>query len=103
MHPVDHFELPFAAFNGAVNYGALDVPVNIPVIWTAIDQGQGPPAGTPMVQVIPYVRNAMPTASVVHAETAEETVARTAALTRKYTEESIDAREWRHHERQEPS
>lgn len=101
-HPFNHFELPFVAFNGAVDCDALEVPVNVPFFWTAPPQDMILPAGTPMVQVVPYQRSAQPRGAVVRAETAREQAARRSSLTRKHTEESVYAREWRRrHERRE--
>lgn len=99
LQPINHFELPFHAFAGAVDCDALDVPVNVPFLWTAPPRAIRLPAGTPMVQVIPYCRGSQPRA-VIRAETGEETATRNAALTRKHSEESVYAREWRRrHER----
>lgn len=101
LHPLNHMELPFRAFNGAVDCDALDVPVNVPFFWTGVGTDFHLPAGTPMVQVIPYERAAMKMSAEVRAETAEEAEVRTASLNRKYTEESVYSREWRRrHERE---
>jgi len=99
IHPQNHFELPFHAFSGAVDCDALDVPVNVPFVWTA--QGETHlPAGTPMVQVVPYERKAMAQPVTVRAETDAEASDRATAHTRKHTEESVYSREWRRrHER----
>jgi hypothetical protein len=94
-HPFNHFELPFVAFNGAVDCDALEVPVNVPFFWTAQTPDVHLPAGTPMVQVVPYQRSAQIRAGKTRAETAEEVAARQANLTRKYGEESVYAKEWR--------
>lgn len=100
LHPVNHFELPFAAFNGTVDCDALEVPVNVPFLWTSTPGAVRMPAGTPMVQVIPFERAAQMRGSVVRAETGQETAARETAHARKHTEESVYAREWRRrHER----
>jgi hypothetical protein len=101
LHPINHFELPFRAFNGAVDCDALDVPVNIPFLWTGIGTDFYLPAGTPMVQVVPYERAATKMTAEVRGETPEEFESRTAALGRKYTEESVYSKEWRRrHERE---
>ncbi|SMX47315.1 DUF6065 family protein [Maliponia aquimaris] len=102
LHPVNHFELPFTAFNGVVDCDALEVPVNIPFLWTDPGEGVALPAGTPMVQVVPFERRAAITDATVRAETATEAEARAAALARKYGEESVYAREWRHRHDREP-
>lgn len=100
LHPINHFELPFTAFSGAVDCDALDVAVNVPFLWGGQDPKIHLPAGTPMVQVIPYARAAMPATATIRAETQAESDRRSAAATRKYTEESVYAREWRRrHER----
>lgn len=99
LHPVNHFELPFSAFAGSVDCDALDVPVNVPFLWTARQAEVHLPAGSPMVQVIPYQRGASPGAEI-RAETDDEVVMRERASVRKYKEESVYAREWRRrHER----
>lgn len=93
VHPLNHLDLPFRAFGGSVDCDALDVPVNVPFLWRG-----GPaqiPAGTPMVQVIPYPRAALRAKATVRAETPAEAATRHAALTRKHSEESVYAREWR--------
>ena len=95
VHPLNHFELPFTAFNGAVDCDALDVPVNVPFIWRGMAPDIRLPAGTPMVQVIPYERAAMPRQADIRAETPDEAQTRSTALNRKYGEESVYAREWR--------
>jgi len=102
LHPINHFELPFRAFNGAVDCDALDVPVNIPFLWTdLVGTNFHLPAGTPMVQVIPYERAAMKLTAEARAETAEEAEIRASSLNRKYTEESVYSKEWRRrHERE---
>ena len=94
-HPFNQFQLPFLAFNGAVDCDALEVPVNVPFFWTGPAEPLRLPAGTPMVQVIPYERAAMRGRAAVRAETEAETAARIASHTRKHTEESVYAREWR--------
>ena len=100
LHPINHLELPFRAFNGAVDCDALDVPVNVPFLWIGGGEDIHLPAGTPMVQVVPYQRAAMRLTSDIRAETQEETTVRATALGRKYSEESVYAREWRRrHER----
>ncbi len=101
-HPFNQFQLPFLAFNGAVDCDALEVPVNFPFFWTAPPQPMRLPAGTPMVQVVPFQRAAMIRQAGVRAETAEESDRRRVALNRKYTEESVYAREWRRrHEKED--
>jgi len=101
MHPINHFELPFTAFNGSVDCDALDVPVNVPFLWTGHEPETHLPAGTPMVQIIPYERKAMLTKASIRAETESEAATRQSSLTRKYTEESVYSREWRRrHERE---
>lgn len=100
LHPINHFELPFQTFSGSVDCDALDVPVNVPFLWTGETTEMTLPAGTPMVQVIPYQRAAMTLPSETRAETPQEAAARAQALTRKHSEESVYAREWRRrHER----
>lgn len=101
VHPINHFELPFLAFNGAVDCDALDVPVNVPFLWNAHAPEIYLPAGTPMVQVIPYERGAMPNKAIIRPETKAEASIRSKALNRKYTEESVYSKEWRRrHERE---
>lgn len=101
LHPINHLELPFRAFNGAVDCDALDVPVNVPFLWMGGGEDIHLPAGTPMVQVIPYQRSAMRLTTDIRAETEEEATVRATALGRKYSEESVYAREWRRrHERE---
>ena len=95
LHPINHFELPFTAFAGTVDCDALDVPVNVPFFWNAPMPDILLPAGTPMVQVIPFARNAQARRAEVRAETAAEAAQRVATHTRKHTEESVYAREWR--------
>ncbi|WP_415404205.1 hypothetical protein [Tateyamaria sp. SN3-11] len=95
FHPINHFELPFSAFNGTVDCDALDVPVNVPFLWTTQRKVIRLPAGTPMVQVVPFERAAQLRAASIRAETAEEAVARETAHTRKHSEESLYARQWR--------
>ncbi|MDQ2092110.1 hypothetical protein [Marimonas arenosa] len=100
LHPVNHFELPFHAFAGSVDCDALDVPVNVPFLWTAPPRALRLPAGTPMVQVIPYERAAQIREAMARPETPDEVAARAAASSRKHAEESVYAREWRRrHER----
>lgn len=104
LHPVNHFELPFTAFGGTVDCDALDVPVNVPMLWTAPHVDVRMPAGTPMVQVVPFERAAQAKTARVRAETPDEAEARRLALTRKYTEESLYARQWRRrHEKDQPT
>ena len=101
LHPVNHFELPFHAFAGSVDCDALDVPVNVPFLWTSPPRAMRLPAGTPMVQVIPYERAVQLREATARPETPDEVDARLAASTRKYSEESVYAREWRRrHERE---
>ena len=101
LHPINHLELPFRAFNGAVDCDSLDVPVNVPFLWMGGGEDTHLRAGTPMVQVVPYQRSAMRLTSDIRAETQEETAVRATALGRKYSEESVYAREWRRrHERE---
>ncbi|MGB6228523.1 MAG: DUF6065 family protein [Litorimonas sp.] len=100
VHPLNHAQLPFRAFAGAVDCDALDVPVNIPFLMTGTDSELRLSAGTPMVQVIPYRRAAQKMTAEIRAETPEEAETRATALGRKYSEESVYAREWRRrHER----
>lgn len=101
LHPINHFELPFAAFNGTVDCDALDVPVNVPFLWTSQRGAIRMPAGTPMVQVIPFERAAQMRGATVRAETEAEAAERNIAHTRKHSEESLYARQWRRrHEKQ---
>ncbi|APX10450.1 hypothetical protein [Tateyamaria omphalii] len=95
LHPVNHFELPFTAFAGTVDCDALDVPVNVPFFWTGRSPDIRLPAGSPMVQVIPFERRAQMRAATIRAETEDEAATRAATLNRKHTEESVYAREWR--------
>ena len=98
VHPINHAQLPFSVFGGAVDCDALNVPVNLPFVWTGGEAHL--PAGTPIAQVIPYKRAAMRLATEVRAETSDEAATRAAAHTRKHTEDSVYAREWRRrHER----
>ncbi|MCZ4255116.1 hypothetical protein O4H53_06175 [Sulfitobacter sp. G21635-S1] len=103
LHPVNHFELPFAEFNGTVDCDALDVPVNVPFLWTSTRGALRMPAGTPMVQVIPFERAAQMRQAEVRAETAGEQARRQAANSRKHSEESVYAREWRRRHEKSPS
>ena len=101
VHPLNHFELPFTVFNGAVDCDALDVPVNIPFLWTGAPGDHHLPAGTPIAQIIPYERAAQRLAADIRPETEDEAKTRAASLDRKYSEESVYAREWRRrHERE---
>ena len=104
LHPINHFELPFSAFSGTVDCDALDVPVNVPFLWTTQRKVIRLPAGTPMVQVIPFERAAQLRAADVRGETESEAGERQTAHTRKHTEESLYARQWRRrHEKENPS
>lgn len=103
VHPLNHFELPFQAFSGTVDCDALDVPVNVPMFWTSPEPELRLPAGSPMVQVIPFERAAQMRASEARAETPEEAATRAETMTRKHTEESLYAREWRHRHEKEQS
>jgi hypothetical protein len=96
-------DLPFAAFNGTVDCDALDVPVNVPFLWTSTRGALRMPAGTPMVQVIPFERAAQMRQAEVRAETAGEQARRQAANSRKHSEESVYAREWRRRHEKSPS
>lgn len=95
VHPINHFELPFTTFAGTVDCDALDVPVNVPFFWNAPMPDIVLPAGTPMVQVIPFERRAQIRQADIRAETEDEAATRTKTHTRKHTEESVYAREWR--------
>ena len=98
LHPLNHFELPFRTFGGAVDCDALDVAVNMPFLWTAGEAHL--PAGTPIAQVVPYDRAAMRLPATARAETGDEAKRREAIYTRKHSEVSVYAREWRRrHER----
>ncbi len=101
VQPINHFELPFQTFAGAVDCDALDVPVNIPFLWTDQSARYSLPAGTPIAQIIPFERRALKLSAESRAETAAEAEARATAKHRKHTEESVYAREWRRrHERE---
>ncbi len=100
LHPLNQFQLPFVAFCGAVDCDALEVPVNVPFLWTGGAAELRLPAGTPMVQVVPYRRADLVRHGTARAETGAEAAARLAAHSRKHTEESVYSREWRRrHER----
>jgi hypothetical protein len=104
VHPYNHFQLPFSAFNGTVDCDALDVPVNVPFVWTAQKPVVHLPAGTPMIQVVPFERAHQLRHAIVRSETDEEVVARRHANKRKHTEESLYTRQWRRrHERETKS
>ncbi|MBD3663991.1 hypothetical protein [Sulfitobacter aestuariivivens] len=104
VHPVNHFELPFSAFNGTVDCDALDVPVNVPFLWTSTRPALRLPAGTPMIQIIPFERASQIRRFEVRAESPAEVDARVAAHGRKHGEESVYARQWRRrHERTDGS
>ena len=99
VHPLGHYQLPFRAFAGAVDCDALDVPVNVPFLWMGGEAHL--PAGTPMIQVIPFRRDLTRLDATVRAESEEEAKSRADTLARKHSEESVYAREWRRrHERE---
>ncbi|MFT5800053.1 MAG: hypothetical protein ACI84R_004135 [Candidatus Azotimanducaceae bacterium] len=103
-HPFNHFQLPFTAFNATVDCDALDMPANVPFVWRGETPDVQLPAGTPMVQVVPFERAAQMRHGNVRAETRAETALRLETTTRKHTVESVYAREWRRrHEREEKS
>ncbi|MFW2543376.1 hypothetical protein ACN2XU_12095 [Primorskyibacter sp. 2E107] len=103
VQPANHFDLPFKTFEASVDCDALDVPVNIPFLWTDDAPEYNLPAGTPIVQVVPYQRAAMTLTGEIRAETPQEAEARATAKHRKHSEESVYVREWRRrHERMDP-
>lgn len=56
-HPLNRHDLPFRSFSGIVD-GTYEAPVNIPFVWLG-EQGDPPvilDAGTPIAQVIPFLR-----------------------------------------------
>lgn len=57
-HPFNHSELPFRAMTGIVDTDNYCNEVNFPFDWVEPDFNGILPAGTPMVQVIPFKREA---------------------------------------------
>ncbi|WGW03905.1 hypothetical protein [Tropicibacter oceani] len=100
VHPINHFELPFRAFNGAVDCDALDVPVNIPFLWVGTSPDIDLPAGHPHGAGHPLsARRHVPDRRSSRRNQGRGRPARH-RLDRKHTEESVYAREWRRrHER----
>lgn len=96
VQPMNQPQLPFITFVGAVDCDALDVPVNIPFMWTAGDAEIIIPAGTQIAQVIVYKRTNKICDITARAASADELATETAAKTRKYSEESVYIPEWRH-------
>lgn len=99
LHPLNHFELPFRIFDAVVDCDVLHKPVDIPFRWTAAEEQVLLPAGTPMVQVVPFERRLAPPHADIRAETPEETAEREAASRTKPGEPSDYVRKWvRRHE-----
>lgn len=82
VQPLNHFDLPFQVFSGVVDCDVLEEPAKIPFLWTAQAETLVMPAGTPMVQVVPFKRDLAPAEADIRAETPAETAARTAAQDR---------------------
>lgn len=96
VQPMNQPQLPFVTFAGAVDCDALDVPVNIPFLWTAGDAEMIIPAGTPIAQVIAYKRTDQIRDITARGASVDELNIEKTAKNRKYSEESVYSREWRH-------
>lgn len=57
ISPVNHIETRFHVFGGIVDTDKYDRAVNFPSVWMACNFDDVLPAGTPIVQVIPFKRD----------------------------------------------
>ena len=57
MAPVNHIETRFLALGGIVDTDNYDRPVNFPSVWMACNFDESLPAGTPIVQIVPFKRS----------------------------------------------
>jgi hypothetical protein len=93
--PLSRPDLPFTCFSGLVDCDRFDTTVNLPFAWTGPLGDHFLPAGTPIAQLIPIRRAAMPKQGVARAASGVELAEQEAAKARKYHEESTYARNWR--------
>jgi antitoxin (DNA-binding transcriptional repressor) of toxin-antitoxin stability system len=93
--PINHAELPFAAFTGLVDCDGYSTTVNIPFLWTAGSGRFVLNAGTPIAQIIPLKRSDMRPDLNVRAATQSELKERSITNEKKYGSASTYAREWR--------
>lgn len=70
--PVNHIETRFIALGGIVDTDKYHREINFPSVWLAPNFDNVLPAGTPIVQVIPYKRNTTIDDSVVRPFTDKE-------------------------------
>lgn len=56
--PMNHLDLPYTAMSGVVDTDKYHRPINFPALWNAKNYDGTLPAGTPVVQVIPFKRSA---------------------------------------------
>lgn len=55
--PINHVETRFITLGGVVDTDVYDRPVNFPCVWMACNFDNILPAGTPIIQVIPFKRD----------------------------------------------
>jgi hypothetical protein len=72
MPPVNHVETRFVALGGIVETDKYDREINFPSVWMANNYDDVIPAGTPIVQCIPFKRDAIIKKHKVRPYTSEE-------------------------------
>ena len=95
LQPLNRPDLPFTCFSGLVDCDRFDTTVNLPFLWTGPVGEHVLPAGTPIAQVVPIRRDTLLKSHHARASDETERAAQQSATTRKYSEESTYARDWR--------
>ncbi len=94
--PAHHEQLPFRAFSGVVDCNMLDIPVNIPFMWTGKRDNEFIPAGTPIAQVIAFERANQQQSAIVRAANSVELAATEVAKRNLIDDPTAYASKWRH-------
>ncbi|MEM6476280.1 MAG: hypothetical protein AAF687_08955 [Pseudomonadota bacterium] len=88
-------DLPFYCFSGLVDCDRFATMINFPFIWNGGNSDFTLPAGTPMIQLIPILRDSLIKSHGARQSTPDELSEQAEARKRKYNEESTYRREWR--------
>jgi hypothetical protein len=94
--PVHHEQLPFRAFSGVVDCDTLDIPVNVPFMWTGERDNEVIPAGTPIAQIMAFERETQQQSAIVRAASSAERAAADVAKDALREEPATYGMKWRH-------
>jgi hypothetical protein len=92
--PMNNFDLPFTCMSAIVDTDKYHAPINFPAIWNVPNFEGQIPAGTPLVQVIPFKREKYP--APIYKKTKEkEWKFKFNAISKMATRESVYKNEYR--------